>query len=270
MSTQSNGKAAQTAAPATPAEGFSLISNEKLLALYTSLVRCRTAGTLRGYEAGMVAAALDLGPADSFVAANSAVSARVVKTIFPDSKFNLFPIPAARNGGEPGLLSMASDQFHSILGAALAAKSRKDGSILVVFSTGEPAGHWHDALDIAVAHSLPLIFVNQARRRAVAAKAGRPFGKAKPLADPTHPYLPAIPVDAGDLVAIYRVASEGISRARKGRGPTLIECVPVHAALRAASGNRKSASTDTVLAMENYLRRKNLFTSQLKREAASS
>ncbi len=36
--------------------------------------------------------------------------------------------------------------------------------------------------------------------------------------------FPGITVDGNDVVAVYRVASEAIARARKGAGPTLIEC----------------------------------------------
>jgi pyruvate dehydrogenase E1 component alpha subunit len=38
--------------------------------------------------------------------------------------------------------------------------------------------------------------------------------------------LYGIPVDGNDVVAIYRVAQEAILRARRGGGPTLIDCKP--------------------------------------------
>ena len=37
--------------------------------------------------------------------------------------------------------------------------------------------------------------------------------------------VPIIPVDGGDVVAVYRVATESITHARKGNGPTLIDCI---------------------------------------------
>ena len=37
--------------------------------------------------------------------------------------------------------------------------------------------------------------------------------------------MPGIPVDAGDAVAVYRVAQESLGRTRGGDGPVLIECV---------------------------------------------
>jgi TPP-dependent pyruvate/acetoin dehydrogenase alpha subunit len=71
--------------------------------------------------------------------------------------------------------------------------------------------------------------------------------------------FPAIPVDGGDVMAVYRVATEAIAHARKGNGPTLIEC-------RA----ERSKAHDPILKMEAYLTRKCLFSEKLKLEVATS
>jgi TPP-dependent pyruvate/acetoin dehydrogenase alpha subunit len=36
--------------------------------------------------------------------------------------------------------------------------------------------------------------------------------------------MPGIAVDGNDVMAVYEAASEAVARARKGQGPTLIEC----------------------------------------------
>jgi pyruvate dehydrogenase E1 component alpha subunit len=36
--------------------------------------------------------------------------------------------------------------------------------------------------------------------------------------------MPGIVVDGNDVIAVYEVAAEAIKQARKGQGPTLIEC----------------------------------------------
>ena len=36
--------------------------------------------------------------------------------------------------------------------------------------------------------------------------------------------IPGVAVDGNDVMAVYEAASEAIARARKGQGPTLIEC----------------------------------------------
>jgi TPP-dependent pyruvate/acetoin dehydrogenase alpha subunit len=71
-----------------------------------------------------------------------------------------------------------------------------------------------------------------------------------------------IPVDGCDLVAIYRVATECITHARKGNGASLIHCVTLHSANR--------ADNDPIVKMEAYLSRKGLFRDGLKREVAGS
>jgi len=69
--------------------------------------------------------------------------------------------------------------------------------------------------------------------------------------------FPSIAVDGNDVVAIYRVASEAIVRARKGHGPTLIVC-------------RRWAAGDPLMNMEKYLIHKGLFNEQRKQQVAAS
>jgi pyruvate dehydrogenase E1 component alpha subunit len=65
-------------------------------------------------------------------------------------------------------------------------------------------------------------------------------------------------VDGNDVVAVYRVATEAIVHARKGNGPTLIEC-----------RFDRSEAHDPILKMEAYLLRKGLFSEELKIEATA-
>ncbi len=74
--------------------------------------------------------------------------------------------------------------------------------------------------------------------------------------------LPAITVDGSDVVAVYRVATEAITHARKGNGATLIACTAFH--------SDHSPESDPILKMEAYLSRKSLFSAELKREVTGS
>ena len=97
---------------------------------------------------------------------------------------------------------------------------------------------------------LPILFVCQAGLSdGPESPKGRDFG------------FPGIPVDGSDVVAVYRVATEAITHARKGNGATLIEC------LTTCSGD--DAETDPILKMEAYLSRKGLFSEKLKRDVAA-
>jgi hypothetical protein len=63
-----------------------------------------------------------------------------------------------------------------------------------------------------------------------------------------------IPVDGNDVVAIYRVAHEAVQRARRGVGPTLIDCKPWSL----------EPGTDPVGRLEQSLERRGLETRRLK------
>ena len=58
------------------------------------------------------------------------------------------------------------------------------------------------------------ISMSQARHQAI-----------KDVSDRAAAYgMPGIAVDGNDVMAVYEAASEAVARARKGQGPTLIEC----------------------------------------------
>jgi TPP-dependent pyruvate/acetoin dehydrogenase alpha subunit len=67
-----------------------------------------------------------------------------------------------------------------------------------------------------------------------------------------------IPVDGNDVVAIYRVAQESIQRARRGVGPTIIDCKPWPVRLA------KAGPEDPVRRLEQALFRRGLPITKLK------
>jgi pyruvate dehydrogenase E1 component alpha subunit len=71
--------------------------------------------------------------------------------------------------------------------------------------------------------------------------------------------IPVIPVDGNDVVAVYRVSTEAITHARKGNGPTLIDCI-----------FEPSEARDPLLQMETYLTRKGLFSEVWKHQVAAA
>ncbi|MGA3136616.1 MAG: thiamine pyrophosphate-dependent enzyme [Terracidiphilus sp.] len=89
--------------------------------------------------------------------------------------------------------------------------------------------------------------------------------------------FPAITVDGNDIVAVYRVASEAIAHARKGNGPTLIECQTGRSDGHSEIGSGKFRDPaeverwkagDPILKMEKYLIRKGLFSEEFKKQIA--
>ncbi len=71
--------------------------------------------------------------------------------------------------------------------------------------------------------------------------------------------FPRIPVDGNDSVAVHRVATEAIQRARQGDGPTLIECQ-----IAALAHNPRSLglAIDPIAHMRDYLRKHQLWSEE--------
>jgi TPP-dependent pyruvate/acetoin dehydrogenase alpha subunit len=260
--------------PPAPAgkDGFSLISNEKLLALYAAMLRGRilaqrTAAQIgrrggaafgAGQEACVAGAVMDLRPQDAVSPPRGALTPCLLKgvplkTILTWVATQPDATPArhaARRIIAPGTDLAA--RLNTALGAARRNRKARDGGIVVVF--GDCAqfvrGAGLDGLRAAAAERLPVLFVC----RAGAGK--EDFGpKARDYG------VPGMTVDGEDVVAVYRVASEAIAHARRGNGPTLIECKPwtVEGAKKSAPGHG-----DALDNMEQYLSRKGLFRAEHK------
>ncbi len=112
------------------------------------------------------------------------------------------------------------------LGAAFAAKYRKDGNVAVCFF-GDGAsneGAFHEAANMASLYRVPLVFVaeNNLYGELTAQKDHQAI---EDIVDRAPGYaMPGVIVDGMDVVAVYETVAEAVARARRGEGPTLIEC----------------------------------------------
>lgn len=141
------------------------------------------------------------------------------------------------------VIESATAHMRDLLGAARRNKARKNRRVMVTW-TGDPGADWKDALEEIRARALPVVFVCEAGDgRQVPARGTD--GRLR-----IGEELPCITVDGHDVVAAYRVAHEAIERARRDRGPTLIQL----ATYKIGS----SAFTDPVADMQNYLRGRGL------------
>ncbi len=112
------------------------------------------------------------------------------------------------------------------IGAAFSNKYRKTRNVTCCFF-GDGAsneGTFHEAANMAALYRLPVIFVcenngfgeftRQERHQAIHDIAERASGYG----------MPGAIVDGMDVMAVYEGAGEAIARARRGDGPTLLEC----------------------------------------------
>jgi TPP-dependent pyruvate/acetoin dehydrogenase alpha subunit len=111
-------------------------------------------------------------------------------------------------------------------GAALTAKVLKTGGVAVSFfgdgATNE--GTFHETLNMAAIYRLPALFVIE----------NNGYGEATPveyhvavrdLAVRAESYgIPGVVADGMDFFDVYAKAGAAIARARRGEGPTLLEC----------------------------------------------
>jgi len=111
-------------------------------------------------------------------------------------------------------------------GAGLSAKLRKSGQVAVCFF-GDGAsnqGTFHEAINIAAAFSLPVVYVCENNLYAVGTRQSK-VRKIEDIADRSAGYgIPGLIVDGNDVMAVYEACQEAIDRARAGLGPTLVEC----------------------------------------------
>ncbi len=110
-------------------------------------------------------------------------------------------------------------------GAGMAIKLKGSDQVVISFfgdgATGR--GAFHEALNWASIYRLPIVFVNENNQYASTAKYERVV-PVKSIAERARAYnMPGISIDGNDIFEVYKVAKEAISRAREGKGPTLIE-----------------------------------------------
>ncbi len=111
-------------------------------------------------------------------------------------------------------------------GAGLSAKLRHTQQVTVCFF-GDGAsnqGTFHEAINIASAFSLPVIYVCENNLYGVGT-CQKDVRKVKDIAVRAKSYdIPGVIVDGNDVLAVYQAVSQAAARARAGQGPTLIEC----------------------------------------------
>jgi len=114
-----------------------------------------------------------------------------------------------------------------VTGGALSAKMEGKGRVAMCFF-GDGAsneGTFHEALNIAAVWKLPAIYVCENNQ----------YGEFTPLKDATSVSqiskraaaydIPGVTVDGNDIEAVHQAATEAVARARRGEGPTLLECM---------------------------------------------
>jgi len=125
-----------------------------------------------------------------------------------------------------GATAIVGSAIPIAVGAALACRLQKTDRVVACFF-GDGAsnnGAFHEALNMAGAWKLPVIFVCENNLYAMGTRITQ-VTAIENIAERAEAYgMPGVIVDGNDVVLVYRAAREAVERARNGSGPTLIEC----------------------------------------------
>ncbi len=121
--------------------------------------------------------------------------------------------------------SVVATQIPQAAGAALAAKLKNEDVVTIVYfgdgATSE--GDFHEAMNWAGVHQLPLVFFCENNGYAISTPLSRQMSVAT-VADRAKGYgMEGVIVDGNDPVAVYDVTAAALKKARDGGGPTLID-----------------------------------------------
>ncbi len=130
------------------------------------------------------------------------------------------------NVGMLGATAVVGAGIPIAAGAGLSIKLRRTTQVVACFF-GEGAsnqGTFHEGVNMASTWALPVLFVCENNLYAMGTRQSRVMNIAN-VADRAAAYgIPGKAVDGNDVLAVYEVTREAVGRARRGEGPTLIEC----------------------------------------------
>jgi pyruvate dehydrogenase E1 component alpha subunit len=192
----------------------------------------------RGQEAVCVGAAFALGPRDRTCILHRDLGAHLVRGVTPDRYLANYMgreggVTGGRDGnmhfgdralGSVGMVSMLPDMAQVAAGMALTFKMRSEPRVaMTFFGEGSTAnGQWHEAMNFAGIHRLPVVFVLENNQFAYSTPTELEFAVDPVRRAKTYGF-PGVSVDGNDVEAVFEVARIATERARAGEGATLIE-----------------------------------------------
>jgi TPP-dependent pyruvate/acetoin dehydrogenase alpha subunit len=125
-----------------------------------------------------------------------------------------------------GNTSMLGANLPVAAGLALTFKMEKTDNVVVAYF-GEGAsnvGDFHEALNFAGVHHLPVVFVCENNLYAYSVPVEKSMA-IDDVADRAESYgFEGVAINGNDVLAVYQSMRGALARARNGHGPTLIEC----------------------------------------------
>jgi len=234
------------------------VGKEKLVKMFETMVRIRTfeervsrefaAGNIPGIvhlylgeEAVATGACASLNPDDYITSTHRGHGHLIAKG--GETRFMMAELYGKKTGycqGKGGSMHVANTDIgmlgaNSIVGAgiviaggaALSAKLRGTNQVVICFF-GDGAGNtsrFHEGINMASHWKLPIVYVIENNRYAISTRT-REVRNIDYLSDRAVAYnIPGVVVDGNDVIAVYEAEGQAVTRARKGQGPSIIECM---------------------------------------------
>ena len=128
--------------------------------------------------------------------------------------------------GNLGATGIVGGNIPVATGAGMSIAYRKTDQVTLCFfgDGASQTGNFHESLNMASLWKLPVVYVVENNLYGMSV----PFAKASCVAntaDRAVAYcMPGVVVDGMDVLAVREAVSQAVARARKGEGPSLVEC----------------------------------------------
>ena len=133
---------------------------------------------------------------------------------------------AAPEIGIVGCSAIAGAGIPIAAGVGLSIKMRGSSQVCVSFfgDGASNTGAFHEGMNMAAVWKLPVIYVLENNMYAISVASARST-KLKNISERASAYGMASAVaDGMDVLSVYQAVSEAAARARRGEGPTIVEC----------------------------------------------
>ena len=133
---------------------------------------------------------------------------------------------ASRRLGIQTISSVIAAQLPHAVGTAYAMRYRgeRERAVLTTFGDGcTSEGEWHESLNFAAVHRLPVVFLCENNEWAISTPLTRQMAQPDVYIRAAGYGIDGAAVDGMDPIACYAAVKRGLERARSGEGPALVE-----------------------------------------------
>jgi pyruvate dehydrogenase E1 component alpha subunit len=215
--------------------------DDRLEILYNQGAIPGAAFSQRGHEAVSVGAAYTLEPDDIIAPMHRDLGSYLVRGMSPGRIMaqHLGRVTSPSRGrdtnvhglgdlslGVIGFVSQLPSSLPVTVGVGLSFWLREEARVGMTFfgDGGTSTGKWHEALNFAGVFKLPVVLICENNQYAFSTPVSDQYA-IQDIADRAAGYgFPGVVVDGNDVLAVVQVTREAVERARRGDGPTLIEC----------------------------------------------